>query len=478
MTTATTARMRTDRDVPRGELAKLFEKLPPHSIESEMCLLGSMILAGTSNIHLIGEAMQIVKRGADFYLPKHGEIYDCVIELYDKNQSIDVVQLTERLRAKGQYEAIGEVDYLVELAESVPTPVNAPYYAQIVREKARLRALIDAAGRILRDAHESAEPANLVIDKAEQLIFEIASTGGEREASSLKDLIAQTFESLEARQESGRTLTGLATGFHQLDEMLGGMQNSEMLILAARPSMGKTALALNIAEYIAVDNSKPVAVFSLEMGRQQLAERLLSSRSGVDGQRMRRNQIGDHEMSQLQHAAAELRDGHIYIDDTPGLTALELRAKARRLANQYEIQAIVIDYLQLMAYPGSESRQNEVSAISRAIKALARELEVPVLCLSQLNRNPEGRESKKPMLSDLRESGAIEQDADVVMMLHREEYYHPDDNWRTENSDKVGVAELIIAKQRNGPTGTVALQFNHKTTRFNNLARGVSEPGF
>jgi replicative DNA helicase len=475
----TIARTRNDFEVNRADISKLFSALPPHSIEAEMSLLGSMILAGTENVHLIGEVMQVIKDAADFYRPKHAAIYECLIELYDKHQSIDLVQLTQRLRDKGAYDDVGGVDYLVELAESVPTAVNAPHYARIIRDKAKLRRLIDAAGKILHDAHTSPDTPTMVLDRAEKEIFEIAETADENKATALSELIHQTFESLERRHESGRNITGVGTGFSQLNNMLSGMQPSEMLILAARPSMGKTALALNICEHVAVNEKQPVLVFSLEMSKQQLAERLLSARSGVDSQRMRRNMLNAEEFQRLADVAQELCDAPMFIDDTPGISVLEMRAKARRVfAQAGGIKLIMIDYLQLMSYPGAESRVQEVSAISRSVKALARELKVPVLCLSQLNRNNEGRESKKPMLSDLRESGSIEQDADVVMMLHREEYYHHDDTWKAEHPAMIGVAELIIAKQRNGPTGTVPLQFDGSTTRFNNLTRQISGDGF
>ncbi|MEX2670610.1 MAG: replicative DNA helicase [Phycisphaeraceae bacterium] len=471
----TTARTRNDFDMDRADLGKLFDKLPPHAIDAEMSLLGSMILAGTENIHIIGEVLQTLRNPTDFYLPKHASLFECLVQLYDKHQSIDTVQLAQMLRDRQQFDSLGGEDYLVELVESVPTAVNAPYYAEIVQNKAKLRNLINAAGKILREAYESDEAPNIIIDKAEQQIFQIAETTSTDEPTLIAELIEKSFELLEERRESGRSITGLSTGYFQLDEMLSGLQRGEMLILAARPSMGKTAFALNIAENVAIDNRQPVAVFSLEMSKQQLVERLLSSRSGVDSQRMRRNMLSNEEVARLVEAGGEMKDAPMFIDDTPSISVLELRAKARRLAAQHDIQCIVIDYLQLMSFPGSESRVQEVSSISRGIKAIARELRLPVICLSQLNRNPEGRESKRPMLSDLRESGSIEQDADVVMMLHREEYYHHDDEWRAEHQDQVGTAEIVIAKQRNGPTGIVPLQFDGSTTRFNNLARGMGD---
>ena len=447
------------------DVSKLFEKLPPSAIEAEAALLGSMIL----DWRVCGEVLQILQGADDFYKPAHSAIYETLIELYDENQSIDVVQLNQRLRDKQQLEKVGGVDYLVELAESVPSASAAQHYAQIVRDKAVLRQLIEASGQILYDAYNADSPASQLLDTAEQSIFEIRQQGTRGDASNLKELLQQTFDQLES--QDGRLITGVETGFFELDEMTNGLQNGEMIIIAARPSMGKTAFVLNMAEHIAASNGQPVGVFSLEMGRQQLAQRLLCARSGVDAHKLRRNMLGREDFAQLSVAVGELSEAPLYIDDTPGLTLLELRAKARRMAARYDIQAILIDYLQLMSAPGAESRQQEVSNISRGIKALGRELEVPVVCLSQLNRQPEGREGHRPRMSDLRESGSIEQDADVVMMLHRESYYHQgDEEWFQQNPDMENMAEVILTKQRNGPTGTVKLVFDSETTRFRNLA--------
>ena len=466
----TTARTRPQRfDVPADDVTRLFDRLPPHSIEAEISLLGSMIL----DWRIIGDVLNIVRSGGDFYKPAHAALYETMLQLYDEQGSMDNVQLIERLRTMELLAKVGGSDYLIELAESVPVPDHAPHYARIVRDYAKRRQLINAAGGILRNAYESEDPSDEVVDRAEQEIFKIAETGGENEPSKLSELVQNTFEQFERRHREGGTLTGISTGYHKLDETLSGLQRGEMIVIAARPSMGKTALALNIAEYISIDSAGgsgiPVAVFSMEMGKQALAERLLCSRTGVDMQRFRRNMVRNDEIPVLQKVADELTHSPMYIDDTPGLSIVQLRAKARRLAAQHDVDAVFIDYLQLMSNPGSESRQQEVSEISRGIKALARELNIPVIVLSQLNRNPEGRESKTPMLSDLRESGSIEQDADVVMMLHREAYYHiADQDWAEQNPDRANVADLIIAKQRNGPTGTIKLHFDAPTTRFNN----------
>jgi len=442
-------------------LSSLFERLPPHAIEAEMSLLGSMLL----DPRVIGDVVLILGGGDDFSKPSHGVLYDAMVELYDERASLDLVQLHQLMVDRGTIEEVGGPDYLVELAESVPTASNAAYYARLVKEKATIRHLITAAGEILYEAYHAPDDARTILEQAEQRIFQIAQRSEQSAAESLQDLVDQLMQQLAANE--GQQITGVPTQFAELDEMTGGMQKGELLILAARPSMGKTALALNIAEQVAA-KGKSVGVFSLEMGKQQLVQRLLCAVSGVDSQRVRRNILNRTEWDRLLRACDQLEHAPIYIDDTPGLTLLQLRAKARRMVARHGIEAIVIDYLQLMTAGGrTESRQQEVSAISRGVKAMARELDLPVLCLSQLNRAAEQREGHRPRMSDLRESGSIEQDADVIMMLHREEYYHQaDPAWAEMNEDKVGVAELILAKQRNGPTGTVRLVWDSGCTRF------------
>lgn len=450
-------------DTPRQELPKLFDKTPPHALEAEIGLLGSMIL----DWQICGEVLQILSGPDDFYKAEHAAIYQLLIELYDQNDPIDLVRIKQRLQDLGQLEEIGGVDYLVQLCEAA-FPAHAVYHAKLVCEKAILRRLIDAAGKILFDAYTMTEPVAQLLDNAEQQIFQLAESRVVQDASDLKTLLQETYERLEAQE--GRHITGCETGFFELDELTNGLQPGEMIIVAARPSMGKTSLALNMAEHIAAANKQPVAIFSLEMSKQQLAQRLLCSRSGVDSHKLRRNMLSGDDFATLSMCVGELSEAPIYIDDTPGLTILGLRAKARRIAARHDIKALFIDYLQLMSAPGTDSRQSEVAQMSRSIKALARELNVPVVCLSQLNRSPEAREGHRPRMSDLRESGSIEQDSDVILMLHREEYFHNDPDWREQNPDKVGVAELIITKQRNGPTGTIKLQFHAATTRFHNLA--------
>ncbi len=465
--TQTSQHRRQPIEVRRVDVSKLFDKLPPHAIEAECALLGSLIL----DWRVCGEVVQVLKGPEDLYKPAHAAIYETLVELYDKVQSIDMVQLRQRLEDKGQLEQVGGLDYLIELAESVPSAASAVYYANIVREKAAVRHLIEAAGRILDDCYNSSDPVGDLLDKAERDIFEIAESKSTQEAAHLGELLQETYDQL---QTDDGMRTGIETGFFELDEMTNGLQPGELIIVAARPSMGKTALALNMAEHMAAVNRQPCAVFSLEMSRQQLAQRLLCSRSGVDSHKLRRNLLNDDDYANLAKAVGGLSEAPLYIDDTPGLTLLGLRAKARRLVARHDIKAVYVDYLQLMSAPGSESRQQEVSSLSRGIKALARELKVPVICLSQLNRAAEQREGHRPRMSDLRESGSIEQDADVVMMLHREDYFHRGE----EDYEETNTAEVILTKQRNGPTGVVKLHFHGPTTRFHNLATHVGGGGY
>ncbi len=443
----------------RVELAGLFDKLPPHAIEAECAVLGSIIL----DWRVTGDVVQVLTAN-DFYQASHAVIFETLVELYDQYQSIDMVQLKQRLADKQQLENVGGVDYLIELAESVPNAESVGHYARIVRDKSLLRRLIESSGRVLYECYNSDAPVGDLLDRAETDIFEIAQGRSRHDAARLDALLHEVYERIQA--SDGRLITGLESGFYELDELLNGMQNGEMIVVAARPSMGKTAFALNIIEHIAADRRQPAVIFSMEMSKFQLAQRLMCARSGIDSQKVRRNMLSPDDHAQLQLTVGELSDSPLFIDDTPGLTLLELRAKSRRLAANHAIKAVFIDYLQLMSSPGAESRQQEVSAISRGIKALARELNVPVVCLSQLNRASEAREGHRPRMSDLRESGSIEQDADVVMMLHREDYYHKGE----EDYEPNHVAEVIVAKQRNGPTGTVKLLFHGPTVRFDNLA--------
>jgi replicative DNA helicase len=436
----------------------------PESLAAEAAVLGSMLI----DPECIGDVVEIVERDA-FYRIEHRHIFEALISLYEKNKGvgIDAVLLRDELIKNDHLEEAGGVEYIAKILDSVPSSANVAYYAGIVKDKMLLRELITAAGEVLESAYNQTGEPHEVLDEAEQRIFAVTDRNIRSSASVLKDLVARAFELIENRQ--GTHVTGLSTGYYELDDLTCGLQNGEMIIVAGRPSMGKTSLALNIAEHLGLIEKVPIAIFSLEMGRQQLAERFLCSISEIDSQKVRRGMLSDEDYKKLADACAELAEAPIYIDDTSTLTPLELRAKARRLRSRHNIQCILVDYLQLMHLGSAktESRQQEITTISRYLKALARELDVPVIVLSQLNRAPEGREGHRPRMSDLRESGSIEQDADVVILLHREDYYHRGQ----EDYEQDNTAELIIAKQRNGPTGTVKLTFREKITRFENAAR-------
>ena len=431
----------------------------PASPEAEAAVLGSMLL----DRNCIGDVVEAVHADS-FSLTEHRILFDAILSLYERHKEggIDLVLLRDELKKRKSLEAVGGVDYLVRVAESVPSSANAAYYANIVKEKSMLRELVHACSEILHEACEEAGDVGEKLDTAEKRVFEVTEKKIQGTAAPIKDLITQAFENIESRK-GGDGVTGLPTGFEELNHMLCGFQKGEMIIVAGRPSMGKTSFALNIAESIGADNNIPVVIFSLEMGKHQLVERFLCSRGKIDSQAVRKGMLSTEEMAHLTEAGGELFEKPIFIDDSPGLTPLMIRAKCRRLKSQHDIQAIFIDYLQLMSLGGRvESRQQEISTISRYLKSLARELDVPVVVLSQLNRAAEGREGHRPRMSDLRESGSIEQDADVIILLHREDYYHRGDTeWEDTNT-----AEVIIAKQRNGPTGTVELTFDGRLTRF------------
>ncbi len=444
-----------------------LQRVPPHSLHAEACVLGSMILDATS--------ADIIVQIADkdhFYRPAHQILYQLLLDMREVRKPIDLVTVREELNRLNLLDAIGGIDYVVELVEGVPDAANAEYYAHIVRDKALLRALILAGTDMARDAYESDEETASIIDRAEASVFRIAQMHIGQEAVGLRELLEQTFESLQANE--GKLITGLATGYDVLDEMTSGFQKGEMLILAARPSMGKTSFLLNIAEHMAVVDRVPVAVFSLEMSREQLVQRLLSSYARYNLRQMRRGMITPEDWTALQTAAGDLHNAPVFIDDSAMLTPLQLRAKARRLKAQHDIQAVFVDYLQLVSYGGRSGtpRHEQITEISRSIKALARELEVPVVCAAQLNRGPTDRPTHRPRMSDLRESGSIEQDADVITLLHREDYYHTGE----DGYMPTGITELIIAKQRNGPTGTVPLVFRPDVTRFESAASGTYVP--
>jgi replicative DNA helicase len=396
-----------------------------------------------------------------FYRPAHQSIYQVLSEMKDNRAPIDLVTVKEELLKRKQLERVGGVEYLADLVSGVPNAASAEYYASIVRNKALLRMLIAAGTKIVHEAYDSREGAAEIIDRAEQTVFDISSDNVGQQITDMKELMQNTYDVLS--QTDGTDITGLRTGYLRLDDMTCGLQPGEMIILAARPSMGKTSLLLNMAEFMGVVDNVPIGLFSLEMSKEQLAQRLLASYAQFDLQKMRRGNIKENEWADLRSAAAKLGDAPIYIDDSPELTVMQLRAKARRLKSAYDIKCVLIDYLQLLSYHGhAENRQAQVGEMSRGLKALARELEIPVIVAAQLNRGPADRPSHTPRMSDLRESGSIEQDADVVSLLHMEDYYHRGE----PDYVPTNITQLIIAKQRNGPTGIVDLIFRPNCTRF------------
>ena len=442
----------------------------PHSEDAERALLGSMLRESEA----IAEAITTLQSGGEavFFHERYQTLYDFIVELYDQNRSIDGVVIKDELVRRGLFDKLGGYDFLTGLMSSVPSALRAREYARIVLEKHLLRRLISATHRVMETAFEDAQPPQETLDYAEQEIFEVTERRVVGGAAPLSDLVQQAFEQIERQGEN--VLTGEPTGFFKLDDITRGFQPSELIIIAARPSMGKTALGLNIAEHMAIVENRPVLFFSLEMAKQQLALRILCSQARIDSHKLRSGRLAPHELDELKSTADRIRHKPLFVDDVAHLSILELRARARMIFRRHKIRAIFVDYLQLMHCPNSESRQVEVASISRGLKALAKELNVPVIAMAQLNRNPEerGRQgANRPRMSNLRESGAIEQDADVVALLHREDYYRTpgtDD----EHVEPDNVAELIIAKQRNGPVGTIKLHFNRQYTRFDNHAPG------
>ena len=438
-----------------------LERVPPQSAEAEAAVLGSMLLDRDA----ISLVVQTLNR-EDFYRPDHQEIYRVMVDLYDHNRPVDLVTLAEELGRRNELEDIGGAEaagpaYLAALAEAVPSPLSAEYYASIVRDKALLREMIRAANEILLEAHEQRDETLVLLDRCEQRIFEVVQRRQVGQTTHIREILKEAFQHIDRLHEREGRLTGLPTGFYDLDDLTLGFQPGEMIVLAARPSIGKSSLALNMTEHIAADLGKGVILFSLEMSKQQIAQNMLCSRARVNGHQLRKGMLSERQLADLSLAAGALSDAPIFIDDTPGMSSLDIRAKARRHKLHHDIALVIVDYLQLMEVRGrsrSISREQQVAEISRGLKALARELEVPVLGISQLNRSPEAREDHKPRMSDLRESGAIEQDADVVMLLHREDAYEPEKN--------PGQALLQVVKQRNGPTGRVDLVFQNKYMRF------------
>ena len=451
-------------DKPATLSDEALGRIVPASIEAEACVLGSMIL----DENAIDTVVDLIKPDF-FHRPAHEQIFRTLLEMHQERKPIDLVTIKDELNRQKKLESVGGIEYIVAIVEGVPGVSNVEYYANIVRDKALLRGLISASKEILSEAYDSTDEPRAVIDRAEKLVFELTQQQVGTEAVGLRDLLNKTFE--EIQNNDGKAITGLATGYHKLDEMTAGFHPEEMIILAARPSMGKTTLLMNLAEYMCVTDRQPIAFFSLEMSRMQITQRLLASYAQVDLGLMRRGMVSPENFTRLQNAAADLYDAKFLIDDSAMLTPLQLRAKARRMKAQHDIKAIFIDYLQLMTADaigkgGGDKRHEQIGAMSRGIKALSRELKIPIVAAAQLNRGPADRPSHTPRMSDLRESGSIEQDADVVMLLHNEDYYHRGDpDYVPENK-----THLILEKQRNGPTGVVYLHFRPEITRFENAA--------
>ena len=444
-----------------GQVEKLLQQLPPHAIEAEMCVLGSALIDPTSLDDVV-----LILRGEDFYKPANGAIFDRMIPCREANDGkLDVVLLHQILIDHDILDSIGGQEYLIELASSVPSAHNAVHYARQVHDKAVLRRVIETAGSMLQSAYANPGDPRGVLDDAGAALFKLTQQSDQRPAVRADQTFDETMDSLDPAKHGARAIK---TGFTDIDDLTSGVRKGEVMVIAARPSIGKSALALNMAMNIA-RAGQAVGLFSLEMSRHEISTRMLSSESGVSSHRMRQCRfLRAEDFSKLGAAAGRMTPTPLYIDDTSALTTTQLRAKARLLVSRSDVRVIFVDYLQLVRFDRrTESRRVEVGEISRAMKALARELDVPVVCMSQLNRASETRESHRPRMSDLRESGDLEQDADVVCLLHREEVHHEGDSaWVRSNPDKIGVAELIIAKQRNGPTGTVMLTWHGETMTF------------
>lgn len=446
-------------------MAELNERLPPQNIEAEQSVLGGMLL----DAEAINRVVEMCSPD-DFYREAHRLICQSVIRLYQRNEPADLVTVAEELRSQQKLEAVGGATYLATLADQLPTSANIAYYAKIVHEKAILRRLIQGATEIVRKAYEGGAEVDAYLDHAEQIIFEIAQQKVRPAFVSIKEIVKHSFKTIELLYERKQAVTGVATGYTDLDRMTSGFQPSDLIVVAGRPSMGKTALALCIAANAASQTGTSTAIFSLEMSKEQLVQRLLCSEARVDASKLRGGFLSERDWPKLTRAAGVLSEAAIFIDDTPAMNVLEMRAKARRLQRDKGLGLVVVDYLQLMRGLGHiESREREISEISRSLKALAKELHIPVIAISQLNRGVEARQDKRPQMADLRESGAIEQDADVIIFVYRDEMYN------RESPDK-GIAEIIIGKQRNGPTGFTRLAFLNEYTRFENLAPGMAPP--
>ena len=441
-------------------------KLPPQNIEAEESILGGILIENEA----INRVTEILDPD-DFYRDAHRKIFNALINLSERDEPADLITLTNELRKTDQLDSIGGASYLTSLIDSVPTAANIEYYAKIVKEKAILRKLIQTSTEIITQSYEDRGDVEVFLDEAERAIFEISEKRVRPSFYSIRDIVKESFKTIERLFQKKELVTGVPSGFKELDRMTAGFQPSDLIIIAGRPSMGKTAFCLNVAQYAAIENKIPVAVFSLEMSKEQLVIRMLCSEAHVEGTRLRTGYLNESDWPKLTIAAGNLSEAPIYIDDTAALSVLELRAKARRLKSDHGLGMVIIDYLQLMKGRARvENRQQEISEISRSLKALSKELSIPVIAVSQLSRKTEERTGNRPQLSDLRESGAIEQDADLIIFIYRDEIYN-----RAEDNPNRGKAEVIIGKQRNGPIGKIDLAFLDKFTTFKDLYRGETE---
>jgi replicative DNA helicase len=442
------------------------ERLPPQNTNAEQSVIGAMLL----NRNALTRGLELLSTDS-FYRDSHRTIYDSMKALYDKNEPVDIVTVTNELRSAGKLETVGGSVYISDLLNSVPTAANMDYYAKIVEEKHMLRRLIDAGTRMVTESFESSAIVTSVLDNAEKTIFEIAMNRDKRDFHKVDNILKEVLDRIDQLYEKKGSITGCPSGFPDLDKYTAGFQNSELIIVAARPSVGKTALALNFAAHAAIKNKIPVGIFSLEMSKEQLAQRMLCAEAEVDAQRLRTASLSDSGWKRLTKAIGRISEAPIFIDDSPVMTAMEMRAKARRLKIEHGIGMVLVDYLQLMQgkSSGEENRVQVISEIARGLKTLARELDVPVIALSQLSRGIEQRQDRIPRLSDLRDSGEIEQTADVVLFIHREDYYNP-------GAESGNLADIIIAKQRNGPTGKVELVFRKEFTKFESKSQYEDKP--
>ena len=438
-------------------------KSSPQSIEAEKSVLGSMMI----DKNVIAQAVEILS-AEDFYRDAHKYIFKSIVEMYQRDEPIDEITLLEHLKSTDRLEKSGGISYITEIGSSVLTTANVKSYIKIVEDKATLRKLIDSSTKIIESCYNNQDDVEKVIDVAEQKIFDLAEKKSSSDFEPLSDILERGFEQIETLFNNKGEVTGVGSGFKDLDDLTSGFQKGDMILIAARPSMGKTTFALNIAEHAALREGKSVVIFSLEMSKEQLAYKLLCSEANVDMLKLRTGNLEDKDWENIARASGPLSSAKIYIDDTAGVSIMEMRSKCRRLQRESGIDLILIDYLQLMSGSGEESRQQEVSEISRNIKAIAKEMQCPVIALSQLSRAPEQRADHRPMLSDLRESGSIEQDADLVMFLYRDEYYN-------KETEEKNVAECIIAKQRNGPVGNVKLAWIGQFSKFGNLEHNYRE---